>query len=172
MFLEPDEKYGHQVLEVVRSVKSRIESSEKINTAPSTNNNIDTNLYSVLNPCEKDTVYLHLMDLWMRKRENKKNVAHWLREKGFSEVTIYGYGLFGKHLLYELRNDDFEVKYIIDGAKTENEVGYKTYGKDDILPEAGALINTVILEHEQIVRNFWDRFNGNIISIRQIIEEI
>ena len=108
----------------------------------------------------------------MRKRENKKNMAYWLREKGISEVAIYGYGLFGRHLLYELRNDDFEVKYIIDGTKTENEVGYETYGKDDILPEAGALINTVILEHEQIVRNFWNRFNGNIISIRQIIEEI
>ena len=159
MFLEPDKRYGYRVLEAVRIAKNRFEQNkDQVTINTEKRKYIDTELNRALYPIEKDTIYLHLLDLWMWNRKNGKHIADWLRNKGFNSAAIYGYGLFGKHLLSELLDDGFEV-------------GYKTFKTDEGCPDTGIVINTVVLEHEMIVKKYEKRFGEKIVSLRQILEE-
>ena len=62
----------------------------------------------------KWVAYYHVLNNWMKLKENGRSVEQRLKEMGIKSVSIYGMGDIGKQLVKDLENTDIEVKYAID----------------------------------------------------------
>ena len=84
-------------------------------------------------------------DKWLYAEQNGKTVEQYLCQKNFYNIAIYGYGMLGKHLFFNLLNSRVCVEYVIDKNAervfllNEKEV----YTIDDYLPDVDAIIVTL-----------------------------
>lgn len=82
---------------------------------------------------------------WLYAEQNGKTVEQYLCQKNFFNIAIYGYGMLGKHLFFDLLNSRVCVEYVIDNNAeriflfNEKEV----YTIDDCLPDVDAIIVTL-----------------------------
>lgn len=168
MYLEPDMKHGYRMLEAVADARK-----DPCERADAEEDNLfcDKYLRQILYQ-EKDTVYLHLLHNWMRKREHGKRISKWLLSHSVNSITVYGYGIFGEHLVTELKEDAYPVHYLIDREKTETNTDLQVFHPDESLPDADAVVVTTPTCFEEVYRQFHPRFGFRIISLRQIIEEL
>ncbi len=172
MYLEPDVQYGYTILEAVRNaVTLEKEKSEK-DEIPLQSLDICERRMRDIFYHKKDSIYLHLLDQWMKYREEEKSIVKWLTKRGINSIIIYGYGIFGRHLLTELQTEEFVVSCIIDKEQTTTEDGQAIITPEEELPEADAIIVTAITSFYEIYRYYRDRFEGAVIPFDQIIDEM
>ncbi len=140
MHLEPDERYGTAFLESIQIAKK--DYFNKIEKYVTVKNSIYDELLRVQKECDKFEKYLKVMDEWMELRERGIELEQYLLGLGYKKISIYGYGIFGRHLVEELKNSRLEVKYIIDCQKDKLHVDYPVYHPTERLPECDAIVIT------------------------------
>lgn len=141
MHLEPDEKDGYAYLEATLKAKEIYEKYiEEYRNKLSENK--ASNFLFLQNKADKFEQYMKLLDRWMEMREKGIKLADYLCERNMKKVAIYGFGNFGRHLLWELKQSEIEVEYIIDqqGEKVCSEL--PIYLPTDKLPICDAIIVT------------------------------
>lgn len=166
MHLEPDQKYGTAFLEAVASAKSSILSKEDYHDGQTN----DPYIEYLKNNVEKFESYLNLLDSWMILRENGISLCRYLEINKICRVVIYGWGIFGRHLLEELSGSSIDIVGIIDRQKSKIHTGYTSFLPSDKLPEFDAMIVSSYYFIEEIKNNYSDK-GYRIISIETLINE-
>ena len=66
----------------------------------------------------------------------------YLIKKGYERVCVYGYGIFGQHLIEELEDSNVDIMYIIDRQKDKLHVDYPVFLPTETLPECDVIVIT------------------------------
>lgn len=159
MYLEPDEKSRYSYLEKISEVQNEIENVEQ--------------KYKLKNQeiIPKDTLYLHTLHYWFEIKEKNISLENYFKENNFKKIAIYGYGIFAKHLIEELKDSEILIEYIIDkrvGVCTKKPV----YSPQDQLPDADAVIVCSFYYYKEIFGVLRKKGINNIVSFDTIINEL
>lgn len=173
MYLEPDEEYGFQYLEAVRDCKNGIEDcgmavpemymDERKKFVDKNAKLLDAiNKYKLISAC---------LDEWMSLKEKNINPADYLKRCNYKRTAVYGMGILGRHLLYDLEKAEIEVAYIIDRRVELKHPKLEIKGPEDDLEEVDVVVVTAIADFDEIFDELNDRINCPIVSIAEIIQE-
>lgn len=117
----------------------------------------------------KEQNYKSMLNLWLTLRERRISVTGYLKTRKISDVAIYGYGMFGKHLYYELKDSEIEVKYILDRSESVHIDGVEKVKLGDTIKGVDAIIVTPFMEIVQIRGELKKYYSCEVISLRTIL---
>lgn len=107
-----------------------------------------------------------VLEAWVKKKQQGKNIAGFLKRNNFHSVAVYGLGNVGKLLEEELKKYA-EICYGIDQREVSAE--FPVYKPEDHLPEADVVIVTPAYEFEEIEETLKKKLYCPIYSIEDII---
>lgn len=172
MYLEPDEKHGDAYLRAIPFAKEHYRDRIEAYNKPSGKIAYYKRARSICGFTDKNLFYLHLLDKWMRLRENRCSVAEYLSVRNYGSVAIYGYGLLGKHLYKELIDSDINIKYLIDRQGEQLNINVKVYLPSEIMPKVDAVLVSAVYDYDEIYRLLRDKKIGKILSLETILSEL
>ena len=105
---------------------------------------------SLQEKCDRYRGYWTAMDFWIGLMETGGSIAAWLRAQGIRNVAIYGLGMLGKHLLYQLQQAGFPVLYAIDQQTELGHGDITVFALDAELPQVDAVLVTVLYDYPRI----------------------
>lgn len=166
MHLEPDQRDQLKYLESIPLVKKGYElyCSEYQQI-------FEVNVKGTEEKCDTDKFekYLNLLDVWMELRERKSSIKQYFEKYHLYNILIYGYGIFAKHLIQEIGEDNIRIMGIIDQKKSDISCNYPMYYPHEKLPEHDVIVVTSWYYLSEIMREFPDE---KVISIKSILMEL
>lgn len=118
---------------------------------------------------EKYRRYNGVLQQWLRLKNMGKRIDTYFIDRNINSIAIYGMGDLGNRLFEELRSSAVEVVYGIDQNKDNVFSEIPTYNLEDELPAVDAIIITPYLSYAQISMKLIEKFQGNIISLEDVI---
>lgn len=97
--------------------------------------------------------------------ESSIEIAKRLKQKGFSNVAVYGMGPIGRYVVKELMKNDIEVSYAIDQNAELIYADVSVYNSKDILPRTDAVIVTAIYYYEEIKDTIENKVKCPVVSL-------
>ena len=174
MYLEPDEKHAYEYLNAIYKAKENVRSVE-ICCEDAVNADIanDEEKKSLLYDVEKYKTFLEMFDKWLYlKRDNKFNIAEYLKSKGIELVAIYGLGIIGKQLYNELLCENIKVAYGIDRYVGQYGDGLAIKRPEDDKWEAVDAIIITAYEEDTVYDLVKSKTEANILKFSEIIENL
>ena len=176
MYLEPDEAYGYKFLEALYRAKNRMSHNREHRPKPIMNNGVIATLqeenYALHATCDRYRGYWQIMDQWLRLLETGKSIADWLRENGYKNFAVYGYGMLGKHLMHQIEQENMKPDYIIDQNREKNSGDVPMKTLEDKLPPTDLIIVTVQYDFFSIREKLKKQVETDIHSLGWLIEKI
>lgn len=165
MHLEPDERYGYSFLEALKSAKegyciTDYENNKKSNYQPCS-----------VEESVKYKKYLGTLDFWMRLREHHLSLDKYFKEKRYMRIAIYGYGVFAKHLIEELKDTQIQVAEVIDQKKNRIICELDIVSPEETDISVDAIIVTSFYYFKEI-KEFYKNKEIVVLSIEHIIREV
>lgn len=117
----------------------------------------------------KEATYKQILNMWMVLRDRKITVDKFFNKVGIKRIAIYGGGILGKHLYYELRETDVTVVCFLDKNRKVDISGIKTVVPGEPIEEVDAIIITPIMEYGKIREDLRRRYDFDTISIETVI---
>ncbi|MCI8597094.1 MAG: glycosyltransferase [Lachnospiraceae bacterium] len=114
------------------------------------------------------TKKLNTLDKWMKLREQGVKYAEYLRSLGIYSAAIYGCGMMGKHLLFDLQ-PSICVKYFIDKNAGEMKAEVPVYGWKDTWPDADCIIITLVEGEEQVQKDIKEKKGQRTLILKDWI---
>ena len=116
------------------------------------------------------------MDLWMSLRENGYHIDQFFIIRNIKKVGIYGYGILGRHLIWELEQSmpNIELSWIADSrAASILETNYQVYLPENIdkAEEPGVIVICAINDFEEIEEFVCEKTKVPVISLESILNE-
>ena len=171
MHLEPDEKNGYGFLEGIAYAKEHYQAyMDKYSRGALEPNAKEIEHLKGLN--KRYQSYWMLLSDWLTLKETEVKLETYFLKKGYHSVAIYGIGLLGKHLYYELENSEIEIKCIIDRGATFSKNGVIICRPDEEFPKADVIVVTATYAYSVILEQLKERGYTNIVSLEQIIENL
>lgn len=115
---------------------------------------------------EKHQRLFLVLDAWVKKKQQGKSMAAFLKRSGFHTAAIYGMGNIGELLEDELKNS-IEISYGID--RRNILAGFPVYKPEDDLPETDVVIVTAVYEFEEIEGMLKKKLSCPIYSVEDVI---
>lgn len=116
---------------------------------------------------DKMKYYFFFMIEWMKKKNKKRTISDFLKSRGISSVSVYGYGDIGELLCEELSQDGIDIVSVIDRNKRDGNYCFLT--PDDDIPQCDAIVVTPFLEIETIEGFLKSKVDYPVISIEDIV---
>lgn len=115
--------------------------------------------------------FLMLYDWMDLESENseKRALASILQERGYNEIIIYGWGYLGNRLYRELRHTQIQVKGILDRSGTGNSYNIPSFSLKSRLPNADAVIVTVLNDGDKIRNDVGKITECPIVDLEELI---
>lgn len=173
MYLEPDESFGTSFLEAFYQAKKDAEYMNDTDVSVVTGQTIQTlheENTSLRRTIDRYRDYWRVLDAWVGQMENGTSPADYLTQKDYKRVAIYGYGMLGKHLVYQLEKTNFKVSYVIEKDKTKSTAGITLYSLDEELPSVDAVIVTVLYDYDKIRSTLQNKVKADILPIDKLFE--
>lgn len=172
-----DENASKNMIGMYRSVCEMIEKMKKLNymsereaneikkiqSVPENKNSVSYNIY------QKEKHYRQILELWMKLRDKKISIAGFLKKKNIKKIAIYGGGILGRHLYYELQENGIHVECIIDRDINVKIQKIRTVIPGGQIRPVDAIIITPFIEYEQIKEKLKKYYSYNIFSIEFIL---
>lgn len=118
---------------------------------------------------DKHLALFLMMNQWVKVKQEGKNLADYLKAKGYDKVAIYGVSYAGKALIDELDNTDIQVAYAIDKNAVSKYADIDIFSMENELAEADAIIVTAITFFDEIKEQLEQKVNCPIISLEDIL---
>lgn len=150
MHLEPDEKFGYAFLEATYRAKNSYEKYIDEYESGLKKEEISSYLF-YKKKADKFEQYMRLLDRWMELREKNVCIEDYLLSRNIKNIGIYGYGNFGRHLYWELKNSEVSVDFIIDQQGDKVGANLPVYLPNDKIPKCDAVIVTTFWIYNDIV---------------------
>lgn len=173
-YLEPDEEYGFGYLEAVRDAKDRAEKEisdgetdagryRATRTAIDIKSSKATNKFELIADC---------LDGWMSLKERGINPADYLKKFQCNKIAVYGMGVLGRHLLYDLERAEIKVAYIVDQSAELNCPKAEVRKISDDLDPVDAVVVTAVADFDSIYEIVRDKLDCPVFSIAELIHEV
>ncbi len=117
----------------------------------------------------KEKTYKQILDMWMTLRDRKVTVDAFFNKIGIKRIAIYGGGILGKHLYYELRETEIKIVCLLDQNREVNIQGIKTIVPGEPIEAVDAIIITPIMEYKEIREVLRQQYDCGMISIETVI---
>lgn len=116
------------------------------------------------------------MDIWMNLRENNNSINEYFKLREIQKVGIYGYGILGRHLIWEIEQSGglINVEWILDKrADSITTLHYPVYQPDRIatIDSPELIVVCAINDFEEIEAFISEQTRVPIISLDSIIKE-
>lgn len=122
-----------------------------------------------LNIMDKFKKQFFVLDVWMNLENKGLSVGGYLKENGYSNVAIYGYGYIGKQLHGRLNRENVEVSYIIDQNAEFLGEDVTAYTLEQELPKVDLIIVTLV-EHERVIaERINEKMSVDVLSIKELL---
>lgn len=108
---------------------------------------------------------------WLELKQNNCRLKEYFENNNYKSVAIYGMGDLGKKLFRELADDGVSVSYTIDRNIGVDDK-YKMIALPERLPEVDIVIVTAVSSFDDIYLDLKGRFNGEIVSIEDVLWSI
>ena len=105
---------------------------------------------------------------WLELKQNNYRLKGYFENNNYKSVAIYGMGDLGKRLFRELADDGVLVSYTIDRNIGVDDK-YKMIVLPERLPEVDVVIVTAVSSFDDIYLDLKGRFNGEIVSIEDVL---
>lgn len=127
-------------------------------------------LYKLLNELYTQTEYYETLLKWKENLERNPVRTIFSNYKDMNEVTIaiYGLGKWGELIYDELKGQGIKVSYGIDREK-ESFRDVVVVRPDEIPTDIDVIIVSVFQQYKEIYEVLSDKFDGRIISIKDLI---
>ena len=124
---------------------------------------------------QKDILYC--LDKWMELREQGITLTQYCKERDAVRIGVYGYGKLGRHLVWELENENFFVSWIMDQRynciRLENQQ-IKILSPSEMLnvEEVDMIIVTALEDYYDIEAELCRYTDVEVISIKEILKSL
>ena len=115
---------------------------------------------------EKFRKLFSVMDVWVRKKQQRKSMGDFLKRNNYHSVAIYGLSNIGRLLEEELK-EYAEIRYGIDRRDVSAE--FPVYKPEDPLPEVDMVVVTAAYEFEEIEDLLKRKLSCPIYSIEDMV---
>ena len=121
---------------------------------------------------EKHLSLFLMMNQWVKVKQERKNLASYLEEKGYRKIAVYGMSYAGETFIDELKNTNIQVIYGIDQKADRIYANVNLVTIDDNLEEVDAVIVTAITFFDEIKENLSEKMDCPILSLEDILYEV
>ena len=118
--------------------------------------------------------YMHYFDKWMENREHGHWIADYFTQNGAPSIAIYGCGMLGRHLIWELEKMKYPISWIMDKGDSSSVMSRKTIGVNEVAnaPKVDLIIVTAMADYEEIEKFFCDYDIGRPFGLDELINII
>lgn len=113
--------------------------------------------------------YLNMMNQWLILAQEGKRLDRFIVRQGWRKVAIYGMSIYGRHTIRDLKKTDCAVVCGIDRKRMAPCEGVQILEPTDCLPQADAVINTVLHRHQEIVRDLQKLIACPVVSLEDVV---
>lgn len=117
----------------------------------------------------KEKLYKQILEMWMTLRDRKITVDGFLEKMGIKKIAIYGGGILGRHLYYELRETNITVVCFLEQNRNVNISGIKMIVPGEPIEDVDAIIITPMIEYDKIREYLSRKYDSALISIETVI---
>lgn len=169
MYLEPDAQYGKAFLEQIPWAKENYKDkiADYLNKTYVNVNEIQ----DIQKRSNKFERYLNLLDVWMTLRENGIRLDKYLLDRGYKKIGVYGYGIFGRHLIEEMKDSCVQVVFLVDRKGDKLCTPVPVYLPSAQLPECDAIVVSSVFFIEDIRTELTKHGDYKLISLEAILKE-
>lgn len=122
---------------------------------------------------EKHLQLFLMMNQWVKIKQAGKNLADYLKERGYRKIAIYGMSYVGETLLSEFQKTEIEVVYGIDKNADKLSLDLEVVTlKNNKLKEVDAVVVTAISFYQEIKEQLSEKLNCPILSLENILYEM
>ncbi len=116
------------------------------------------------------------MDIWMSLREHGENINQYFKLRNIQKIGIYGYGLLGKHLVWEIENSNntAHVEWILDKRADAISIAkYAVYKPEQIqvISKPDIIVVSAINDFEEIEAMLSSAVRVPVQSLETIIKD-
>lgn len=155
---------GYLTYEEETEIKKR-----RINALPSKNESISLKEIT-MKDYEKERDYKRMLERWMVLRDRKIFIAKYFNKRFLRKIAIYGVGIFGRHLYYELQESNIQITCFIDRNQEMKLEGIETVAPGEKIEIVDAIVVTPFMEYTQIREMLKEFYECEIISIKSILQ--
>ena len=120
----------------------------------------------------KISALFHMMNQWIKVKQDGKNLASYLKKNEYKKIAIYGMSYVGETLLQELKDTEIEVAYGIDRRTDSIRIGIDVVSPYGSLDSVDAVVVTAIDFFDEIEELLKKKVKCPIISIEDIVFEV
>ena len=137
-----------------------------------TDNKMKKKLNNACNMSNKHLALFKMMNEWVRKKQDGKNLEDYFIKNDFKTIAIYGMSYAGQTLVNELKDSDVIVKYGMDKNANERYLDLEVFKPKEGLEPVDAIIVTPITYAWQIECELGAIFDCPIISLEDVLYEM
>ncbi len=111
------------------------------------------------------------LDQWLTAYERGNYISDYLKLYQIKNIGIYGYGMLGKHLVFELRRKNFPIYWVMDRVASGDENHDQIVRPDDWknLQDVDMAVITTMIDVEEIEMFLMQFISGKILSVEELI---
>ncbi len=118
---------------------------------------------------DRNKLYLDMLNQWLIIKQEGRSVGSYIEKCGWQSVAIYGMGIYGRHIIRELKGTKCRILYGIDRQKIDVYEGIKILNPAERLPEVDIVINSVIHEQDDIAKHLKTIISCPVVSLEEIV---
>lgn len=169
MYLEPDMINGNQYIDSLRKAIVSAQIERKLYYALDINETVPLKIYSQRTFQHDREMHLEkILDKWLLLRENRVNILDPFSDK---KIIVYGWGLLGRHLIFDMKEKNIIPECIVERNKDVNCL-YEIVSPNDEWPDSDVIIVTATFDYGNIYRNIRKKNPDiRIVSLEYLIME-
>lgn len=121
---------------------------------------------------DKHLALFQMMNQWVKVKQEGKNLASSLEQKGYKKIAIYGLSYAGETLIRELQGTNVQIAYGIDRNADSICVDIDIVTMEEKLSEVDAVVVTAISYFQEIKNKLIEKIKCPVISLEDILYEL
>lgn len=116
---------------------------------------------------DKYELYMNALDEWLRLAENDIWIGTYFINRNIKKIGIYGYSMFAKHLIVQMKDTDVEISFLVDKQKDKLNIDIPVFLPEETLPKHDILVVTSFFYYDEIKKELGDKYK--MISLQEVI---